>query len=165
VRFTLHIDGKRLGDGTLLVNSEGQARFCAGDGEEGSLLLAVLEGAVLEGVASNGLAINGHELGGRRRAARRGWPMKVPYGISDFRQVIGEGYYFVDRSDHIHILEEMGKQLLFLRPPPLRQCRHALQFLIGQCQFLVHVRLLVLWRSRHEFHRVQFAQNVVHRRE
>ena len=42
--------------------------------------------------------------------------MKFPYGISDFRQVIGEGYYFVDRSDHIHILEEMGKQLLFLRP-------------------------------------------------
>jgi hypothetical protein len=42
--------------------------------------------------------------------------MKFPYGISDFRQVIGEGYYFVDRSDHIRILEEMGKQLLFLRP-------------------------------------------------
>ena len=42
--------------------------------------------------------------------------MKFPYGISDFRQVIGEGYYFVDRSNHIHTLEEMGKQLLFLRP-------------------------------------------------
>ena len=42
--------------------------------------------------------------------------MKFPYGISDFRQVIGEGYYFVDRSDHIRILEEIGKQLLFLRP-------------------------------------------------
>lgn len=42
--------------------------------------------------------------------------MKFPYGISDFRQVIGEGYYFVDRSAHIHTLEEMGKQLLFLRP-------------------------------------------------
>ena len=42
--------------------------------------------------------------------------MKFPYGISDFRQVIGEGYYFVDRSDHIHTLEEIGKQLLFLRP-------------------------------------------------
>lgn len=35
--------------------------------------------------------------------------MKFPYGISDFRQVIGEGYYFVDRSDHIRILEEIGK--------------------------------------------------------
>jgi hypothetical protein len=42
--------------------------------------------------------------------------MKFPYGISDFRQVIGEGYYFVDRSDHIRTLEEIGKQLLFLRP-------------------------------------------------
>ena len=42
--------------------------------------------------------------------------MKFPYGISDFRQVIGEGYYFVNRSDHIRILEEIGKQLLFLRP-------------------------------------------------
>ena len=35
--------------------------------------------------------------------------MKFPYGISDFRQVIGKGYCFVDRSDHIHTLEEMGK--------------------------------------------------------
>ena len=42
--------------------------------------------------------------------------MKFPYGISDLRQVIGKGYYFVDRSEHIHTLEEMGKQLLFLRP-------------------------------------------------
>ena len=67
MRFTLSIDGRKIGDGTLLVNSEGQARFCAGDGEDGSLLLAVLEDAVLEAVASNGLAINGHELGGRRR--------------------------------------------------------------------------------------------------
>ena len=25
--------------------------------------------------------------------------MKFPYGVSDFRQVIGKGYYFVDRSD------------------------------------------------------------------
>ena len=42
--------------------------------------------------------------------------MKFTYGISDFRQVNGEDYVFVDRSDHLRILEEMGKQLLFLRP-------------------------------------------------
>ena len=37
--------------------------------------------------------------------------MKFPYGISDFRQVIGKGYYFVDRSDRIRTLEKIGKQI------------------------------------------------------
>jgi hypothetical protein len=42
--------------------------------------------------------------------------MKFPYGISDFHQVITEDYLYIDRSNRIAVLEEVGKQLLFLRP-------------------------------------------------
>ena len=42
--------------------------------------------------------------------------MKFPYGISDFDSLISEKYHYVDRTDHIPLLEEAGKQLLFLRP-------------------------------------------------
>nr|VFK11986.1 MAG: PD-(D/E)XK nuclease superfamily protein [Candidatus Kentron sp. LPFa] len=42
--------------------------------------------------------------------------MKFPYGISDFASLITEQYHYVDRTGHIPLLEEAGKQLLFLRP-------------------------------------------------
>jgi len=42
--------------------------------------------------------------------------MKFPYGISDFDALITEKYYYMDRTDRIPLLEEAGKQLLFLRP-------------------------------------------------
>ena len=42
--------------------------------------------------------------------------LKLPYGISDFEQVRNEGYTYVDRTHFIPIVEEIGKQLLFLRP-------------------------------------------------
>ena len=42
--------------------------------------------------------------------------LKLPYGISDFEQVRSEGYIYIDRTHFIPIVEETGKQLLFLRP-------------------------------------------------
>nr|VFK10244.1 MAG: Predicted AAA-ATPase [Candidatus Kentron sp. LPFa] len=42
--------------------------------------------------------------------------MKLPYGISDFDTLVTEKYHYVDRTDHIPLLEAAGKQLLFLRP-------------------------------------------------
>ena len=42
--------------------------------------------------------------------------LKFPYGISDFYSLITEGYLYVDRTDRIPLLEQAGKQLLFLRP-------------------------------------------------
>ncbi len=42
--------------------------------------------------------------------------MKFAYGVSDFYQVITEGYLYVDRTDRIPLLETLGKQLIFLRP-------------------------------------------------
>lgn len=42
--------------------------------------------------------------------------MKYPYGISDFKSLVTEGYYYCDRTDRIAQLEDMGKYLLFIRP-------------------------------------------------
>jgi len=42
--------------------------------------------------------------------------MKFPYGISDFEKIIANGYFYVDRTDRIPLIEETGDHLLFLRP-------------------------------------------------
>lgn len=42
--------------------------------------------------------------------------MKFPYGICDFYAIRTEGYYYIDRTDRIPMIEETGKNLLFLRP-------------------------------------------------
>lgn len=42
--------------------------------------------------------------------------MKIPYGIADFYSLRTEGHVYVDRTDRIAVLEELGKSLLFLRP-------------------------------------------------
>ena len=52
----------------------------------------------------------------RGDAESRKAAMKFPYGISDFQQIIREDYFFVDRTARIRTIEEIGKQLLFLRP-------------------------------------------------
>jgi len=41
--------------------------------------------------------------------------MKFPYAISDFREIMREGYFYCDRTDRLPLLEQ-GKYLLFLRP-------------------------------------------------
>lgn len=42
--------------------------------------------------------------------------IKFPYGMSDFYKLITEKYFYVDRTAHIRLLEEIGNNLLFLRP-------------------------------------------------
>ncbi|VFN06014.1 MAG: Predicted AAA-ATPase, partial [Candidatus Kentron sp. G] len=46
----------------------------------------------------------------------RAQKMKFPYGISDFDSLITRQFHYVDRTDHIPLLEAAGDQLLFLRP-------------------------------------------------
>jgi len=41
--------------------------------------------------------------------------MKFPYGISDFKKVNIQGYYYCDRTDKIPLLEKSDFQL-FIRP-------------------------------------------------
>ncbi|MFN8492405.1 MAG: AAA family ATPase [Caldilineaceae bacterium] len=42
--------------------------------------------------------------------------MKLPYGVRDFDKLIREGYLYIDRTDRIPLLENLGSDLLFLRP-------------------------------------------------
>ncbi len=42
--------------------------------------------------------------------------LKFPYGISDFHKLITGGYWYVDRTEYIRDVEEIGPVLLFLRP-------------------------------------------------
>ncbi len=42
--------------------------------------------------------------------------MKLPYGISNFYKLATEDYWFVDRTNSITAIEEIGSTLLFLRP-------------------------------------------------
>lgn len=42
--------------------------------------------------------------------------MRFPYGIADFCKIREEGYFYVDRTHCIPLIEEAGSQLLFLRP-------------------------------------------------
>ncbi len=43
-------------------------------------------------------------------------PLKFPYGMSDFYDLRQENYLYIDRTQAIPLLEQTGKQLLFLRP-------------------------------------------------
>ncbi len=42
--------------------------------------------------------------------------MKIPYGNADFARLRSKGQLYVDRTDRIPIVEELGESLLFLRP-------------------------------------------------
>jgi len=42
--------------------------------------------------------------------------LKIPYGISNFQTLITEGYLYVDKTAHIHVLEDTGKYLFLVRP-------------------------------------------------
>ena len=42
--------------------------------------------------------------------------LKIPYGISDYRTLKEEGYYYVDKTMYLEKLENTKKQLIYLRP-------------------------------------------------
>ena len=42
--------------------------------------------------------------------------IKIPYWISNFKSLITENYYYVDRTKYLQILENLWKYLIFLRP-------------------------------------------------
>lgn len=42
---------------------------------------------------------------------------KIPYGISNYEQLIQDGYYYIDKTKYIEKLEEISeKNIVFLRP-------------------------------------------------
>ncbi len=42
--------------------------------------------------------------------------LKIPYAIRDFEKLITDGYLYLDRTDRIPVMEQLGSELLFLRP-------------------------------------------------
>ena len=42
--------------------------------------------------------------------------MKIPYGVRDFDKLISDGHVYLDRTDRIRLMEQLGYELLFLRP-------------------------------------------------
>ncbi len=49
-------------------------------------------------------------------SARAHAVMKFPYGLSDFGTLIRSGYWYQDRTDRLPLIEDAGRQLIFLRP-------------------------------------------------
>ena len=42
---------------------------------------------------------------------------KMPYGISNYEELINEDYYYVDKTEYIEKLENLPeKRIMFLRP-------------------------------------------------
>jgi hypothetical protein len=42
--------------------------------------------------------------------------LKFPYGLRNFYDLITENYFYVDRTNHIRVIEDYGRELIFLRP-------------------------------------------------
>ncbi len=42
--------------------------------------------------------------------------LQIPYGVSDFKRIRSEGYYYVDKTGYIPLLEQAGSFLFFVRP-------------------------------------------------
>ncbi|MDM8531317.1 AAA family ATPase [Anaerolineales bacterium HSG25] len=40
----------------------------------------------------------------------------IPYGVSNYKRIVTENYYYVDKTDNISKLEETGKFLFLIRP-------------------------------------------------
>ncbi len=44
------------------------------------------------------------------------WVMKLPYGVADFYSIRSRDQLYIDRTDRIAVIEDLGDSLLFLRP-------------------------------------------------
>ncbi|MBQ6246550.1 MAG: AAA family ATPase [Kiritimatiellae bacterium] len=42
--------------------------------------------------------------------------LQIPYGIFDFKRIRNEGYYYIDKTGYIPLLEQAGSFLFFVRP-------------------------------------------------
>ena len=42
--------------------------------------------------------------------------LKIPYGIADFKRIREEGFYYIDKTGYIPLLEQSGSFLFFVRP-------------------------------------------------
>jgi hypothetical protein len=42
--------------------------------------------------------------------------IRIPYGISNYATLVGEGYIYIDRTNYIELIEERYRYIFFLRP-------------------------------------------------
>ena len=42
--------------------------------------------------------------------------LQIPYGVADFKRIRREGYYYIDKTGYIPLLEQAGSFLFFVRP-------------------------------------------------
>jgi hypothetical protein len=42
--------------------------------------------------------------------------IRIPYGISNYKTLVGEGYIYIDRTNFIELIEERYRYIFFLRP-------------------------------------------------
>ena len=42
--------------------------------------------------------------------------LKIPYGVSDFRRIRNEGFYYVDKTRYLALMEERDSFIFFVRP-------------------------------------------------
>ena len=42
--------------------------------------------------------------------------LKIPYGISDYKKLKEQGFYYVDKTNYLEKLENAGEVLVYLRP-------------------------------------------------
>ena len=42
--------------------------------------------------------------------------LKIPYGISNFRRIRNEGYYYVDKTQYLAMMESRDSFIFFVRP-------------------------------------------------
>ena len=48
--------------------------------------------------------------------ARKRKDLSIPYGISDFRRIRNEAFYYVDKTQYLARMEERDSFIFFVRP-------------------------------------------------
>ncbi|MBB3332669.1 hypothetical protein BDK63_003569 [Halomonas campaniensis] len=95
---------------------------------------------------------------------------KLPIGIQTFADIIEGGYYYVDKTSHIHRLVEEGKYYFLSRPR-----RFGKSLLVDTLRCLFEGREALFeglyihdkwdWQARHPVIRISFADGVISSRE
>ena len=97
-------------------------------------------------------------------------PMKkIPYGISDFRSVLAEDFYYIDKTSFIEKLENYGRFLYLIRPR-----RFGKSLFVNMLDFYYNVRWEKDWellkgnyiyehptKERHSYHVLKFDFSAV----
>jgi hypothetical protein len=42
--------------------------------------------------------------------------IRIPYGISNYETLVGEGYIYIDRTNFIELIEDRYRYIFFMRP-------------------------------------------------